>query len=205
MTPTLVKNWWLLAVCAILDAIIAGLYLAMYDSGPDGLLTFKWVVGIQSRLAMAAGVCTIAAGIGRPAQSKSWLLVLNGLALGAYGMIPLLWKGPLSFNVFALLLVVMAVSAAMLAWSIARAVPRHVAADWFFGLAGATSAGFALAFLALVNRWIQLERRPFHPALFLWLCAYFGFSAICMLGLAWRQRGLGASLSSSAYSWSPAA
>ncbi len=43
--------------------------------------------------------------------------------------------------------------------------------------------GFAVAFLALVNRWIQLERRPFHPSVFLWLCLYFGFTAICMLGL----------------------
>jgi hypothetical protein len=43
-----------------------------------------------------------------------------------------------------------------------------------------------LAFLALVSRLIQLERRPFHPSAFLWMCLYFGFSAICMLGLGMR-------------------
>jgi uncharacterized membrane protein HdeD (DUF308 family) len=200
MIQTLTKNWWLLALCAILDAIISAIYLIMYDSGPDGPLTFHgWnaAAGFLSWLTLAAGVCTIAAGIWRSAQRKSWLLALNGLALSAYGLIPLLWshRGPLSFNLFALLIVVMALTIGILALSIARTLRRHVMDKWFFSLAGAASLFVALAFLALVNRWIQLERRPFHPSVFLWLCFYFGFSAICMLGLAMRLRGLGPSQS----------
>jgi hypothetical protein len=46
-----------------------------------------------------------------------------------------------------------------------------------------------------VNRWIQLERRPFHPSVFLWICLYFGFSAICMLGMALRLHSHGLSRS----------
>jgi hypothetical protein len=42
----------------------------------------------------------------------------------------------------------------------------------------------------LANHWIQLERRLFHPSAFLWLCFYFGFSAIWMLGLALRLHSL---------------
>jgi hypothetical protein len=57
-------------------------------------------------------------------------------------------------------------------------------------MAGAASVGFALAFLALATGWVQLERRHFHPSFFLWLCLFFGFSAIGMLGMALRMRSL---------------
>jgi len=90
----------------------------------------------------------------------------------------------------ALLLVVMAMSGGILALAIARTLRRSVADEWVFGLAGAGSVGFALAFLALANGWIQLERRPFHPSVFLWQCIYFGFSAVCMLVLALRLHRL---------------
>jgi hypothetical protein len=89
----------------------------------------------------------------------------------------------------------MATMIGILALAVARALRRHVADEWFFGLAGAGSVGFALAFLALVSRWIQLERRPFHPSVFLWLGCYFGFSAICMLRLALRLHSEGLSRS----------
>jgi hypothetical protein len=198
MIRTLIKNWWLLALCGILDAIISVIYLIMYDTGPaDGPLTFHaWTVVSSIRLALAAGACTIAAGIWRSAEGKSWLLILNGLALSGYGLVPLVWRGPLSFDIFALLIVVMAMTMGILALAVARTLRHHLADEVLFGLAGVSSVGFALAFLALVNRWIQLERRPFHPSVFLWLCCFFGFSASCMLGLALRLHSQGLSASS---------
>jgi hypothetical protein len=180
-------NRILLALCAILDVVIAGIYFLLYDTGPEGPLpVHEWqgAVMILNRVTLAAGACTIAAGLWRPAKDKSWLLVLNGVALGGYGVTPLLWKGPLGFNRLALLLIAMAVTLGVLALVIARSSRRSVVDGWFFGLTGAGSLGFALAFLALVNRWIQLERKPFHPSVFLWMCVYFGFTAICMAGLA---------------------
>jgi hypothetical protein len=187
-----IKNWWLLALCGVLNAIISSIYLTMY-SGGDGPNFPGWygTAMLLHRLALAAGACTVAAGIWRSVKGKSWLLILNGLAFSAYGLIPFLWKGFISFRVFALLIVVMATTFGILAFAIARTLRRHVADKWFFGLAGATSVGFALAFLALANRWIQLERRPVHPSLFLWFCSYHCFSAICMLGLAFRLSNLG--------------
>jgi uncharacterized membrane protein HdeD (DUF308 family) len=189
LIQTLTKNWWLLGLCGVLDAIISGIYLIIYDTSPDihggnGMEVFL------NRLALAAGACTIAASIWRSAKGKSWLLVLNGLALSAHGLMALFWRGPLSFRFFALLVVVMAMTFGILALAIARTLRGRVADEWFFGLAGAASIGFALAFLALANRWIQLERRLFHPSIFLWFCFYFGFSAICMLGLALRLHSL---------------
>jgi uncharacterized membrane protein HdeD (DUF308 family) len=194
LIQTLTKNWWLLGLCGVLVAIMSVIYLIIYDTTPD----VRWGNGMEvlvNRLALAAGACTIAASIWRSAKGKSWLLALNGLALSAYGLMALFWRGPLSFRFFALLLVVMAMSFGILALAIARTLRRRVADEWFFGLAGAASIGFALAFLALANRWIQLERRLFHPSIFLWFCFYFGFSAICMLGLALRLHKLGTSQS----------
>ena len=175
-------------------AIISAIYLIIYDTTPNvsegnGMELFV------NRLALAAGACTIAASIWRSAKGKSWLLVLNGLALSVYGLMALFWSGPLSFRFFALLLVVMAMTFGILALAIARTLRGRVADEWFFGLAGAASVGFALAFLALANHWIQLERRLFHPSIFLWFCFYFGFSAICMLGLALRLHSLSPSQS----------
>ena len=86
-------------MCCILDGIISVIYFIMYDTGPAGPLTSHgWIsmAVILSRLALAAGACTIAAGIWRCAKSKSWLLVLNGLAFSAYGLIPLLWRARLA-------------------------------------------------------------------------------------------------------------
>ena len=197
MIQTLIKNWWLLALCGLLDAILALLNVTMQD--PDGSLTWRIFVPMSTgmlmcRLAVAAGACTIAAGIWRSRRGRSWLLVLNGLALSAYGLIPLIfWTRPLRFRLFALLLVVMAMSIGILELATARTLRRQVADKWFLGLAGAASVGFALAFLSLGFRWIKLE--PGSHSSFLWIASYFGFSAICMLGLALRLHSHGFSQS----------
>ncbi|MGO9269693.1 MAG: hypothetical protein ACLQOO_05465 [Terriglobia bacterium] len=197
MIQTLIKNWWLLALCGLLDAILALMNVTMQD--PDGSLTLRIFVPMSTgmlmcRLAVAAGACTIAAGIWRSRRGRSWLLVLNGLALSAYGLIPLIfWTRPLRFRLFALLLVVMAMSIGILELATARTLRRQVADKCFLGLAGAASVGFALAFLCLGFRWIKLD--PGSHSSFLWIASYFGFSAFCMLGLALRLHSQGFSQS----------
>jgi len=195
LIQTLIRNWWLLAICGVLDAIISVIYFMMYDASQDAMPSpgLYAAAVLSNRLALAAGVCAIAAGIWRSAKGISWLLVLNGLAFGTYGLIPLVWSGPHGFRLFALLIVAMAMTFGVLALAIARALRHHVADAWVFGLAGAGSVGVALAFLALVSGWIPLERWAFHPPVFLWICCHFGFSAICMLGLALRLHMLGPS------------
>lgn len=194
MIQTLTRNWYLLGLCGILNAITAILYLLMYDAGPDTPPFPGWHSGVVllSRLAVLAGVCAITAAIWRSAQGVSWALFLNGLALAAFGLIPLLARGPLSFRLFAILSAVMAVSFGVLASEIAGTMQRPTEADkWLLRLTAAESTGFAVGFLCLANDWIQLERRPFHPAFFLWLCLFFAFSGAGMLALALRLRTLG--------------
>jgi uncharacterized membrane protein HdeD (DUF308 family) len=196
---TLTRNWWLLALTGLLCAIASVIYLVIYDTTPN-VYGDRGVEMLVDRVALAAGACTIAASIWRSAKGISWLLLANGLVHSAYGLMALFWRGPLSVRFFQLLVVVMAVTFGILALTIARTLRGRVADEWFFGLAGAGSLGFALAFLALVNNWIRLEHRLYHPSIFLWFCFYFGFSAICMFGLALRLHKLGTSQSDQ---WNP--
>jgi hypothetical protein len=201
LIQTLTKNWWLLGLCGILFAIMSVIYLIIYETTPD-VLGGNAIEMLVNKLALAASACTIAASIWRSAKGKSWLLLLNGLTLSVYGSMPLFWHGPLRFDFFALLLVVTAMTFGILALAIARTLRRHVADELLFAVGGAASAGFAWVFLALANHWIHLEHRLFHPSAFLWLCVYFGFNAICMLGLALRLHKLGPSQFSQ---WNPPA
>ena len=189
MIETLIKNRWLLALCGVLDAMYAVINLFMFD--PYGSLTLrKWIgpgtVVHMGELALAAGVCMIAGGIWSSGKSKSWLLAVNGLALSLYGMVsisPLPRHRSISFLPFALLFVVMAISFAVFALATAQTLRRHLPDQWFLGLAGAGSIGFAAGFLVLGFGWIRLGQPP---AFEIWMSSYFAFSAICMIGLAVR-------------------
>jgi uncharacterized membrane protein HdeD (DUF308 family) len=193
MIQTLIKSWWLLAVCGILDAIYSAMNFVMQR--PDGSLALRTFVHSRGTvvnmgmLALAAGACTVTAGIWSSRRGKSWFLVLNGLACSALGLIFIFWTGPLSFRTVALLIVVMAMSIGIYEFAAARTLRRHLADEWLLGAAGVASVGFGLAFLAFMFRWIKLE--PGSPAQsFHWMGSYFGFSAICMLGLALRLHRL---------------
>lgn len=193
MIQTLAKNWWLLALCGLLDAIVSVTYLSMQNQ--DGPLTFHaWngMAALLGKLILAAGACAVAAGIWRSAEGKCRLLVLNGLALGALGLIyNFFFRYGISFLTVALLIILMAMSLGILELVTARTLRRqgHVADGWFLDLAGVASMAFALAFLALGLRWIKIA--PGSHSDLLWLGSYFGFSAICKLGLALRLHSQG--------------
>jgi hypothetical protein len=58
--------------------------------------------------------------------------------------------------------------------------------EWLLAGAGMVSVGFAGVFLGFVTGWIRLAPSPSGET-FYWLGAYFGFSAVSMLGLALGQ------------------
>jgi uncharacterized membrane protein HdeD (DUF308 family) len=97
----------------------------------------------------------------------------------------------------------MAVSIGVYELASARTLRRHRADEWFLGVAGIASFGFALVFLAFVFRWLKLDPSP-SAQTFNWLGSYFGFSAICMLLLAFRQFMPGTTLHYKPNSASPA-
>lgn len=177
------KPSWLLALCAVLDVIISGVYLFAYRG--DGPLTYhaghRMMVSL-GWLTLAAGISTLAAGIWNLRKAtRSWLLVLNGLACSLLGTIFAFWTRPLAFRSIALLIVVMALSIGTYELTIAR-VSRRVSDEWLLGAVGVISIFFASAFLAFVFRWITLQ--PGAPTQSLhWLASYFACSAVCMLAL----------------------
>ncbi len=181
----LIKGWWLLALCGVLDAAISIIYLIGQSAhGPQTHHAWHGTVEFLGKLTLAAGICTLATGVWNSRTRKSWLLVLNGLACGALGAIFAFWTGPLAFRTVALLIVVMAISIGVYEFVTAR-VLRRLLDEWLLGTTGVISVGFAVAFLAFVFRWIKLEPGAPNQSLH-WLGSYFGFSAICMLVLTLR-------------------
>jgi uncharacterized membrane protein HdeD (DUF308 family) len=83
MIQTIMRKWWLLAVCGVLDAVISAVFL---NQGFSPLSRFR-AFELLGWVTLAAGICTIAAGIFGSREGKSWLLALNGLACCALGAI----------------------------------------------------------------------------------------------------------------------
>jgi uncharacterized membrane protein HdeD (DUF308 family) len=191
MTQSLVKSWWLLALCGVFDALFAVLIVLM--GNPDGYPNLRTLIHSSATfspfglLALAAGVCTIAASVRSLRREHSWLLVLNGLACSSLGL--LFTSGATRFRTIALVIVLMAMSIGLYALASARTLRGRPIDEWLLGAAGVVSVGFSVAFLAFVLRWIKLDPSP-SAQTFYWLGSYFGFTAICMVGLALRPNGV---------------
>jgi hypothetical protein len=176
----------MLALCGLVDALIASIYFIMQGTG--GPVTFhSWngTIVLAGKLALAGGVLAIAAGIwGNPAR-KGWLLIQHGCGLGALGVIQfdLAARFPISFLTIALLIIVMALSAGILDLAVARELPGNRLRDRsLLTLAGVASIGLVPAFLALGLHWVEVK--PGSHRDLLWLGLYFAVSAISMLSLA---------------------
>lgn len=117
---------------------------------PDGFLTLRTFAHSRSSIeqldlvALAAGVCTVAAGISNAREANSWLLVLNGLACSALGiMVALGASRPITFRSLALVIAVMAVSIGLYELVTAQTLRGHRVDEWLLAAAGVVSVGFA--------------------------------------------------------------
>lgn len=205
MIGALSKAWWLLALCAILDAMHASINLSMMNVD----LTFRtfgspsqrfWDIGL---LALAAGACAVCAGIWSAGKDYSWLLLLHGLALGAFGAIVVgpLGKGSLSFRPLSLLFTVMAASIGAFALEIAKGWQRRTRGGLFLIAFGAVSIVFAFSFIA-VGFLISLRRLGPPQISFIWMGSYFILCATFMGWLAFRvhSRDVGRSVQTGPFS-----
>ena len=181
MFRALSKIWWLLALCGIVDAIIAAMNLLMMDAGGS-------VVWDMSVLAIVAGACAIIAGVWNSGRGNSWLLSLHGLALGAYGLIGIspLVRGPLSFRPISLLFVLMALSIGAFALRSAKTLRTGGPDRWFLTLSATASICFAFSFIAVGFGWVRLA--PPH-SYWIWMGSYFGLCAIFLLYVALHASG----------------
>jgi uncharacterized membrane protein HdeD (DUF308 family) len=185
MFKTLLKNWWLLILCGVLEAIYSVFSFLMEN--PDGSVTLRrfavrGTVVFIGRFALAAGLCALAAGIWNFTKGKSWLLVLYGIALSVYGLLSMFWRGRMTFLPVALLFVVMAVSIAAFLLANLRAL-HHASEKWVFRFAGAAAIGFAVAFLGFGFRLLRFQQPGSY---FLWVGSFFALGAACMLVIGLR-------------------
>lgn len=187
----LTRNW-LLVFSAVAYALMSVVYFLLEQDGQLAFHSWRSLVTFLGELALAAAVCTIAAGLTRFINGQGWLLVLNGLAMGALGVIYIyLIHYRISFLSIALLVILMAITSGSFEFAAARTL-WHRGNVWdgrLLGLAGVASVGFAVAFLALGLRWIRIE--PGSHTDLLWLGLYFGFSAAGTLVLALRIHSQG--------------
>ena len=188
MINTLVRNWWLLALCGLLQLAISSIYAIMARTGGP-VLSLSWIGTIElvGKLAIAAGLCTTAAALWRSRNGRSWGLALNGAALAALGFIQYgLTRFSISIATVAGLIIVMAISMGLVELEIARDLRRqhHIGDGWFFGLAGIVSVSLVLPSVALGLRWVALQ--PGSHLDLLWLASYFGVAAVSMMALAAR-------------------
>lgn len=191
MIRSSIRNSWLLALCSVLYAMFS--FVILFWLSPDGWLSLRsfvnprGMVPLLGIVALAAGVCTIAAAIWSSSKGISWFLALNGLACCALGLlISLGATRPVRFRTVALFIVIMAASISVHELAIARTSRGHLVDEWLLAGAGVVSVAFAAVFFGFVLGWIRLEPSPSGQT-FYWLGSYFAFSAVCMLGLALRQ------------------
>ena len=188
---TLITNWWLLALRGVLALLLAGAAFLMRSSAETFTLrqfAMKGTVVWFGLLALAAGICTIAAGIWNSAKdhkAKWWLLVADGVFVSAAGCVFIV-ADRFTFRTVTHTIAGLAVIIGMLEVAAARRLRRHLPDEWFLGLAGITSIAFAVSFLL-----IKPEETG---TIFTWLGSYAAFSAICMLGVALRLRSLRATI-----------
>ena len=190
MTQSSTKNRAPLALCAVLNALFsATIFFVLSPDGSPILRTFihtRTAIEQMGSLALADGVCTIAAALLNSTRPHSWLLALNGLACSSLGLLVILGATkPVGFRALAFLIVVMALTLCLHELAAARARRAHPADKWLLATAAVVSAGFGVAFLAFVLRWIPLDPSP-SAQTFHWLGSYFAFTAISMILLALR-------------------
>jgi hypothetical protein len=185
------KTWWLLALCGIVDAIHAGTNLLMLN--PEGSFALRRyarpnAITDMGMLALAAGACAVAVGVCNLGRSRSWLLSMHGLALGAFGLLAVspLVKGALSFRPISLLFVVMAASTGAFALATAQTVKGSLPRMQIWSLAGAASIAFACSFFLVGFGWVRLGQPQYF---WWWMSSYFAYCAIFMLCLAGRTHG----------------
>lgn len=188
MSQDVIERRSLLLLSSLFHATFSFMILLIWS--PDGLRALRAFAHGRSSIeqlglvALTAGVCTVLAGICNTRNANSWLLVLNGLGCGALGIMVILGATrPITFRSVASVIAVMAVSIGVFEFGAAHKLRRHRVDEWLSALAGVVSVGFAWMFLGFVFGWVKLEHGPSSQT-FHWLGSYFGFSSICMLGLA---------------------
>jgi uncharacterized membrane protein HdeD (DUF308 family) len=190
VTQSSIKSQAPLALCAAFNALFSAaiFFILSPDASPilRSFIHARSAIEQIGALALAAGVCAIAAALWNSAHAPSWLLASHGLICSALGFLIVLGATrPVAFRTIALFIAGMAVTLALHLLAAARARRLHPADKWLLATAAGVSLGFAAAFAAFALRWFPLDPSP-SAQTFHWLGSYFAFAATSILLLSLR-------------------
>src|SRR5258708_116863 len=138
MIQTLIKNWWLLGLRALLALVFSVMAFLMRSSVEDFTLrefALKGMVGFAGMRAVTAGVCTVAAGAWRASAGRWWWMVVDGIVVSTAGFV-LILSSKFTFRELMYVVVALATAIGVVEIATARTLRRHLKDEWFLGLAG---------------------------------------------------------------------
>lgn len=170
---TLTRNWWVFLLRG-LAGVLFGLITLFYPS--ISLLALVLVFGAY---AFVDGVLAIVSAVRRHGDDRWWVLLLQGLAGIATGLVAAFWPG---ITALALLYLIAAWALVLGAFQIAAAIRlrKVMSHEWVLILAGAASV--------LLGIMLFLFPGPGALAVVLWIGASALVSGVLLVVLAFRLR-----------------
>ncbi len=178
MLEQLIKNWWMVALRGVL-AVLFGLAALLMPG-----ITVSVLVILFGAYALVDGIfALVAAATGATAmRERWWMLVIEGIAGIAVGIVTFLWPAITALTLV-LLVAAWAIITGFLEIATAIRLRRHIQGEWLLALTGVVSIilGIVLAAEpgASLIAWVWL------------IGAYALVFGILMLVLAYRLRKLG--------------
>ena len=175
-TSTLAENWW-----AIVLRGVAGVAFGVITFFEPGI-SLAALVLVFAAYAFTDGVLAIMSAIRHHGTAHWWLLLLDGIAGVAAGVIAVLWPG---ITAIVLLYLIAAWSLVTGVFEIAAAIRlrKAITGEWLLVLAGLASIGLGVL--------LFLFPGPGALALVLWIGAYALVFGILQIALGIRLRSWG--------------
>ena len=185
MIRLMIQNWWLLflrGVLAIAFAIFIFTFMPFLPAPFLRQFAFAGLAAIFALFAFATGVLTIAAAVRGAGQGgSSWLMLTDGIAVTAGGLIILLAPGSTLTHVIHLIAII-ALVVGLLEFVAGIHLRRHVTDEWLLISGGVISVAFAPCLLLANVGTVQ--------AALTWISIYALASGLAVIGLALRLRSL---------------
>lgn len=174
---TLARNWWVVLLRGI-AAIVFGIITFVAPA-----ISFAALVFIFGAYALVDGVLAVVSAIRwRGATDRWWVLLLEGLAGIAAGVVTFIWPG---ISALALLYVIAAWALVTGVLEIAAAIRlrKIITGEWLLALIGILSI--------VIGVMLALFPSAGALALVIWIGAYVAASGVLLIALAFRLRSWG--------------
>ena len=173
MLHVLARNWWALAIRGVVAILFGILTLAIPG------LTVLYLVLLFGAFALLDGIFNIVSAVKGADGRHAWVLVLEGLAGVAAGVMTFVWPG-ITAVVLLYLIAAWAIVTGVLEVAAGIRLRRHIAQEWLLILIGIASIAFGAV--------IMVAPAAGALAIVLWIGVYAIFFGGLMLALALRLR-----------------